>query len=1795
MTTRNQLKIKSLMIERRRCLDLIRRLEVRAAAEKSREWNEALVKMEQGALERHWQQFQQKKLEIDEYTSLSEMNRTRNEEISMEVAVIYQSVKDRLKHLLEDVNPNHNRPTPKASEIILTKFSGNYTAWTTWRSQFVNKVYETDLPADAKIDLLLGALEGEARHCAGETEHRDISDLERIWAKLESTYDNKYQIILAHINTIYDIRDLEFGQPDQIRTMIDTVDNTLRSLNRFECQTNYWSPMVAVYLLRKLDRATLSAWEMARDPKAPPLLEELIPFLEKRILAIRNYKATGAMVIAGQTNNHPVASGSSMKRPFEHSNENRFKRAKENRGSGFSQRPSTSAMGSSDKLTCSYCNGEHRTWHCQKLSRLEFDERVKQIKDRKLCECCLSNKHQVRECTWKGCKHCENAKHNRYNCPRYPVMRINLLSNRTNRVKNKENKRPYKRTHTAELVSNIERSREVPKPIRTTSDDLLPILGTALCQLYQNNATITGCIRALCDSGSQINLITQECVQKWSLKRIPCKMTISGVGNSNAIPSHGLIDCVMSHRMNADIKIPVRFIIVKKISGANPQQPFNCALMTQLDENELADPTCTTPGPIEALIGITTWTSIIREGILRYHSEQDQFVAQDSLLGWVISGCAQQSSLRQALSYHVSKADNNLDSQLERFWAVDDEEKGTRTAEEQRAEDIFLSTHQRDVCGRYIVTIPFKENVMPLGRSRQTAYNRFVSLENRLRKDPAMTTAYKEFMLDYINSGHLIPASLPPEDPSKSYYVPFHIISKKKFRVVFDASCITSTGVSLNDQQLPGEKLQSDLCETLLLFRTYRFALTADIVKMFRQVMVHQDHWNYQRIFFRPADDQPIAEYFITRVIWGFTSAGFNSVRALRQCAIDEAIKYPAASVAALTNFYMDDFLSGAETIEELRSLYNDMIKMLNAGGFELAKWATSSQEFANELNGNELRDIVLQENETGILGMGWNPIKDSFCIKIRESNDSTPRTKRQVISRISQVYDPTGLFAPVIIAGKITIQEIWKLNIGWDDNVPEEIIELWSSFHQSVAGLVSISVPRWIACSRMAKMQLHMFSDASKAAYGSCAYLRSCHPNGDVSVHLITSRNKVAPVKMQTIPRLELMGAVMSVNLCKFVQKACDFKELEVYYWTDSTIVIHWLKKNIQSLKPFVANRIETILSTSNVESWRHVPGNQNPADLLSRGCSSEQLREERLWWNGPHWLLQSSDCWPRSTILRLNDDEITADEAESKGQVLTAHMSIHSELALAVSTKDGDQPLVERRSTLNSLLRTTAFVHRFIQRIKSKGVDRVTQTASYEDVPAVTVTERDSAVNYWARLSQREFFAEEGKALQENKQISTNSKLRQLSPFLDKEKILRVGGRLSRSNQPLDSKHQIIIHPRSAISKLIIVDAHLRACHGGAQLTMAILRQKYWITNCRTAVKKIINTCVICTRYKKDVAQQLMGSLPPARTNQTFPFAISGVDFAGPFEVRKTVMQQMNLRQLAVKQYKMPATIKCWVVVFVCMTTKAVHLDLAHGLSVEAFLEVFARFTSRRGQCNQLWSDNGTNFVGTNKELQRVQKEWRNLLPNKELAALGTTWQFISPAAPHQGGLWEAGVKSMKHHLRRVMGRRILSTNQFYTILTQIEGCLNSRPLTPLTDDPNDLEALTPGHFLIGRSIMTHPLSDQVDNCNDNRLTLWGQEQKISQTFWRRWKDDYLLTLQKRYKWYKVRENIKPGDLVIVFDENRPPTVWPLGRVEQVHPGKDGFVRNVTVKTAAGIKLRPIQKLCVLPIAQSDDAIKQ
>lgn len=409
-------------------------------------------------------------------------------------------------------------------------------------------------------------------------------------------------------------------------------------------------------------------------------------------------------------------------------------------------------------------------------------------------------------------------------------------------------------------------------------------------------------------------------------------------------------------------------------------------------------------------------------------------------------------------------------------------------------------------------------------------------------------------------------------------------------------------------------------------------------------------------------------------------------------------------------------------------------------------------------------------------------------------------------------------------------------------------------------------------------------------------------------------------------------------------------------------------------------------------------------------------------------------------------------------------------------------------------------------------------------------------------------------------------------MNPFIDAEGIVRVGGRLHNAQISYNQKHPIILPKNNHVTNLIIWREHLRLLHAGQKQVLSSLNLNYWIVNGIREVKKILHKCVSCFKAKAKCSAQLKGSLPSARVTQARPFDNVGIDFCGPFEIKQSRLKKVVLT-------------KAYVALFVCFDAKAIHIELLSDLTTENFLAALKR--------RQIFCDNGATFKGAKNILEKLyslqDNEFKTQM-NHFCTDEKIYFYLMSSYFPVFGGLWGAGVKSAKYHIKRTIGNTNLTYEEINTILVQIEGILNSRPITPVSTDPSDLTYLTPNHFLIGAPITSYPKPDYTA-IPENRLKFWKLCTRLQQQFWKKWHLDYLAQLQSRPKWRSDEFNLKKDMLVLLKVDNVPCLKWPMARITNIIPGKDGKVRVVEVKTCKVIYLRSVTKIAVLPIISNSN----
>ena len=493
----------------------------------------------------------------------------------------------------------------------------------------------------------------------------------------------------------------------------------------------------------------------------------------------------------------------------------------------------------------------------------------------------------------------------------------------------------------------------------------------------------------------------------------------------------------------------------------------------------------------------------------------------------------------------------------------------------------------------------------------------------------------------------------------------------------------------------------------------------------------------------------------------------------------------------------------------------------------------------------------------------------------------------------------------------------------------------------------------------------------------------------------------------------------------------------------------------------------------------------------------------------------------------------------------------------------------LYARSSNYFTILAITAWLWRFVDRLKKRKLspDREGKHLSY--------TEVRRAEHWLMKESQLKTFPTDRRALAKGDRLPPSSRLLALSPFLDTEGLLRVGGRLTNSALSRSQQHPIILDSQDILAKKYFQHLHLALCHCGPTLLLSATSTKLHVLGARRLSRTTCSQCVTCRRASPRFQQQLMGDLPAARVTPARTFAHAGMDLAGPFTLKMGYVRK-------------PTKLEAYLCIFVCLTYKAVHLEVLSSLTTEAFLAAFRRFTARRGCPTNLYSDNGSNFVGASNQLIQLYKILEESTdPSVQHYLLehhNVTWHHIPPRTPHFGGLWESAVKSAKKHLRRITKQLLFTFEEMTTVACQVEACLNSRPLLPITSHNQDgLATLTAGHFLLYHQPQAYPEDPRIPK-EPQYLRNWNLCQSVVHHFWTRWSREYLNILQARTKWQRQSPNLQVDDLVILKSDKTFACHWPLGKILEVFPGQDGLVRVATVKTSTGTYKRPVVKMALL-----------
>jgi hypothetical protein len=1698
-----------------------------------------------------------------------------------------------------DSAPTATAPSPerqiKLPTFEMPKYKGDPMAWQAFWDIYKATIHDNEsLSTVVKFSYLLEYLEDDA-YALASGYSLTAANYDHVIAALQERFGDKERAQFAHFMALAEIDRAKNNSLTELRRVSDQCELHIRSLVALELPEDTFAIVFIPLILSKLPKY-LTTKICEKNGKNKWSLSEVRDWIKADMRA----REMGESSFTGSTNLKDKQDKSNIQRTSGVSQPGRMPTSASSltapgyggngqRGPAASQRYGGNNSWSrfatpgsnwirppqSPSLPCIYCNViGHYHQDCQAYPSREARLTVLKSFRPSPCFKCLRDGHVTTQCYFRQrpCMHCQQPGHHASLCPlkygqasgqRY-LQQGQKNQGKLEKFQQKDakgNKPPLDQSgHDGRTPSKT--SANVAVAQENTYNTDVAFLQTAIVSARNasGNKTISG--RALMDSASSRTYVTENFCRQLELQNIGSTyLSIGRFGTTrrstqqmkrvrfDIVCKDGSIQPVLAH-VQSIISCPV---------ARHPIDPVVYPITNEID---LAEPLNKVPDSLEIdiLIGNDQYYNFVSTTGAITAGEGLVFVP--SRLGYLTAGTmaihkgddgAPESTL--CMLRPEAYPESQSECTLERFWQIEDigakdQMKADITDEEALRQ--FQDTVQFEN-KRYQVALPWKSKDPDLANNYGLAYGRLKSTLNRLKQDEKLMKEYSDIIKKQEEKGIIEKA--PDEPTGLTYYLPHHPVitpTKKttKVRIVYDASSKARKGLSsLNDCLLRGPVILDDLCGLLLRFRLHKVALTSDIEKAFLQVRLQKQERDVARFLWvknprKPPTGSNLTVYRFTSVFFGAISSPF-----LLGATIDTHLRQSEGPIAEKIrkNIYVDNVITGEETETDTIVHYQEAKRLFLGANMNLREFHTNSatvrEAIAPEDRGNS--------TEPKVLGIKWIIANDSLKCSGLKSDQVARTTKREIASQTAQVYDPCGWFSPVVVKAKLLIQELWKLDVTWDDPVPGDIAKRWVETRTELKKISEASIPRYIGCSARAIVQLHAFCDASIEAMGVSVYLRVDN-DGLVKCDLTFAKTRLAPLKpQQTIPRLELVGLVMAVNMVNFVAEQLRLPVEQKFVWCDSQCVLYWLTKEKLGTK-FVERRIHEIRKSTDIV-FRYVPSADNPADLPSRGCSMTDLMNSEQWWHGPAWLQRESEVWPKDRTARVFDESI---------------VEVSTQLVAVESTKPTAIFDPQKFSTCTRLLRVTAYVKRYLKNLRIPPLNRRIGILSVYEISAARV--------YWERLAQAQAFPKIFYHRTLTPDVLKRSTLAQLNIFRDDNSLLRCRGRLQNANLPFDMQNPILLPKCHPFTDHVIRDVHAANGHAGVGQTLHDVRQRYWIIQGRSRVKQIQRTCKRCIRVEGgpfDVPPP--PALPDFRVTEQAPFTATGLDYLGFLIVKVTSRTNK----------------KVWVCLCTCAVTRAVHLELVEDQSANEFHLALRRFIAIRGCPKLIVSDNASQFGTVENAMNKLWKTLTSSTETEEFAVQkGIEWKRIPEKSPWMGGFFERLVGTVKKFLKKALDGICVNTSELRTILAEITSIINSRPLLYVEDDVTSKQ-LCPADLLGQTRPQLMPTFDEesklpsTNSTTDQLVSRWRRLQAVTSSFWNDWKQGYLTSLREKHANATQRNPslIQPtvGSVVQIKDK-LPRARWRLGRIERMIPSGDGKIRSVHLRVAnKRILIRPLKLL--------------
>lgn len=1643
------------------------------------------------------------------------------------------------------VAPSTPQANARLPKLILPKFKGDVKNWTSFWDSFKSAVHNNEsIPKVDKFNYLNSLLEGTAYKTVQGLPLTE-ANYDSAVAMLKDRFGDPQQIICAHMEGLMKVVNCGSDRSNILRVVYDKVMVHIRGLEAVGITSEQYGSFLIPVIMAKLPHEI--RLRIARETgKEAWKIDNVLTMLKQEVEA------------------REVSEGASIASPKPAPQPPRVP-------------PTVSSfLTTNRKPQCVYCEGEHYSASCTKVT---------EVKDRKdillkagRCFNCLKLRHKLKDCdNPRNCRHC-NRRHHQSICDRQPPPP------------------PPKPTDNAEPTVNA-----------TTNTDSRPNKGKRVILLQTARAIAVGPagrvpVRILFDSGSQLSYVTKTLKERLGISPIRKeKLHLNTFGSASFDSRSCDVVKFQIEALNGGEVLDIVAHTSPVICSSLPAV-VNACEYEHLNGLELADgESPDSRKSIDLLVGSDYYWSIVTGDTVVGDVGP---VALGSKLGWLLSGPLNEYGSTLIVQSNLvitpdvvnpmMPNDDPLTSMLHRFW--DTESLGITDKDDNQEQCSFLERLQYNCNNRYEVALPWKEDHPCIPDHFVLSLNRLRYLQNKLLKSPQILKEYDSIIRDQLKCGIVEPAvkhgvhtpeGIVPMNSGKSvHYLPHHGILRQdkqttKLRIVYNGSAKTaSDAVSLNDCLKTGPNLIPKLFDILIRFRWHAVALTADIEKAFLMVEIAPNDRDMLRFLWleNPLDaNSQVLHLRFARLVFGLRPSPAILGSVISHHLEKHLSQYPEVIPTIKDSFYVDDMISGGRTVDEAFKIYDVARQVMLDGGFNLRKWNSNSPELLTRIRSStgqldkasgmsaacveeKVPSYSLNCDDQGtkqlkLLGVVWNSESDHFTFSfsgIMSLVSSLPATRRSLLKITSSIFDPLGFLAPFVIRLKILFQALCCHELGWDQPLEGESLKQWKEILGEFMTLNDVQVPRCYFDGDRAPnaIEFHGFSDASEHAYAAVLYLRVVNINGAVVTRLVAAKTRVAPLKKQSIPRLELLGTLILTRLVNTVLKSCP-QEVKVTYWTDSTTALYWIKSD-KVWKQYVSRRVCEIRSTTLRDQWRHCPGILNPADFPSRGLKARKLFDCTPWWEGPLFLKSHVEDWPPQIDPQMSDVAALTELVKSP-QARTHVLAVVSGNTLNLF----DIIDCQKFSSLNRLLRVTARVLHFVEMIRGRTNDA--SPASEHCNSMLGATELNRAEVLWIRCVQAQAFEKEIAYLKGSTTTGKSPYVDQFGLFLDDQNLLRCKGRINEAKLSITEKNPILLPSKHHIVKLLVGEMHTRTKHGGVNDTLVALREHYWVLRGRQIVRSVVRSCVVCKKLEGlPYCSPPSPDLPACRVSDDPPFSHVGLDFAGPLYYSGTIDQK--------------DTSKAYICLFTCASTRAIHLELTRGMNVDSFLLAFRRFVGRRGLPATLLSDNAKTFKSSAKEIRAI---CRSTEVYQYLTDQRTTWKFIVPRAPWWGGFWERMVRSVKRCLKKIVGRSTLQFEELATLLVEIESVINSRPLTYVYDDQEGISyALTPAHLVYGRRLATTPNASHLEVCSTHKtLTRRARNQRhlLTQLI-NCWRKDYLLNLRE-FRGSKLKNQqcaVNVGDVVILKDDNVKRVFWKLGRIIELLKSSDGNVRAALVDVA-------------------------